>query len=640
MNHNHSADHSHRPPTSALVIGALGVVFGDIGTSPLYSLKECFTGHHGVPATPDNVMGVLSLIVWTLMLIVTVKYLLFVMKADRNGEGGILALLSLAVEKLGLHSKRRVALLLTGVAGAALLFGDGIITPAISVLSAVEGLNVITPVFKPYIVPITMVILVCLFAVQRAGSEKVGRWFGPITVLWFLALAAGGLHWIIKDPSVLKCVNPKYAIDLFTHGGGKAFFVLGGVFLVVTGGEALYADMGHFGANPIRIGWFALVLPSLFLNYLGQGALIRDAVMKDPEIMHKGDFSPFFELFPNAFLIPMVILAAAATVIASQALITGTYSLTLQAIQLGYLPRLKIRHTSAHTRGQIYIPVINWMLMIACLVLVQAFGSSNALAAAYGIAVTLTMMVTTILFYFAARYQWGWDLNQALPIVLIVFSIEGAFFAANALKILDGGWLPLAVGAVLFTLMTTWNKGRSLVRTSLDRGTFSQDELIESLKNSERLIRVSGTAIFMSANSHRAPNALMHNMKHNKVLHERIIFMTIVTDDHPFVSPSKQVELSEIAPGFWRLTGHYGFLQEPNVPQLLRRAKHYYDFDCHPEQSTFFLGRETIVPSKEKGMALWRETLFAFLSRIAEPPGTYFRLPEGRVVELGMRVAI
>ncbi len=638
MNHNHAAE--HRPPTSALVIGALGVVFGDIGTSPIYSLKECFTGHHGVPASPENVLGVMSLIFWTLTLIVTVKYLLFVMKADRNGEGGILALLSLAVEKLGIDTKARGVLLLTGVAGAALLFGDGIITPAISVLSAVEGLNVITPIFKPYVVPITIAILIGLFSVQRAGSEKVGRWFGPVTVIWFLAIALGGIRWIIQDPGVFACVNPRYAIELFTHGGTKAFFVLGGVFLVVTGGEALYADMGHFGVKPIRIGWFVLVFPCLFLNYLGQSALLRVMVRDKPDLMHNEDFSPFFALFPSWALIPMVILAAAATVIASQALITGTYSLTLQAIQLGYLPRLGIRHTSAHTRGQIYIPTINWMLMIACLILVQTFGSSTALAAAYGIAVTLTMMVTTILFFFAARYQWGWDLNQALPIVLIALTIEGAFFGANALKILDGGWLPLAVGAVLFTLMTTWCTGRNLVRKSLDRATFDQDELIESLKNSERLIRVQGTAVFMSANSHRAPNALMHNMKHNKVLHERVIFMTIVTDDHPFVSPSKQVELVELAPGFWRLSGHYGFLQEPNVPQLMRRAKHYYDFDCNPEQVTFFLGRETIVPSKERGMALWRETLFAFLSRVAEPPGTYFRLPEGRVVELGMRVAI
>ncbi len=638
MNPNHSAE--HRPSNSALIIGALGVVFGDIGTSPIYSLKECFRGTHNVPASPDNVLGVLSLVVWTLTLIVSVKYLVFVMKADRNGEGGILALLSLAVEKLGINSKGRAALLFTGVAGAALLFGDGMITPAISVLSAVEGLNVITPVFKPYIVPITVGILISLFAVQRAGSEKVGRFFGPITVLWFAAIGIAGLGWILRDPSVLFCVNPRYAIELFSNGGSKAFFVLGGVFLVVTGGEALYADMGHFGVKPIRTGWFAVVFPALFLNYLGQGALIRIKVLENPDVMQLEDFSPFFELFPHWALIPMVILAAAATVIASQALITGTYSLTLQAIQLGYLPRLGIRHTSAHTRGQIYIPTINWMLMIACVILVKAFGSSEALAAAYGIAVTLTMMVTTILFFFAARYSWGWDLNHVVPIVGIALVIEGTFFGANALKIIDGGWLPLAVGAFLLLIMTTWNRGRQLVRENLDKSAFSQDDLIESLKTSDRLIRVPGTAVFMSASSLRAPNAFMHNMKHNKVVHERIIFMTIVTDDHPFVAPSKQAELTEVAPGFWRLTGHYGFLQEPDVPQLLRRAKHYFDFDCNPEQVTFFLGRETIVPSKERGMALWRETIFAFLARIAEPPGTFFRLPEGRVVELGMRVAI
>jgi KUP system potassium uptake protein len=638
MNHNHAAD--HRPPTSALVIGALGVVFGDIGTSPLYSFKECFRGHHTVPATPDNVLGVLSLICWTLTLIVTIKYLLFILKADRNGEGGILALLSLAVEKLGLESKTRGILLLTGVAGAALLFGDGIITPAISVLSAVEGLKIITPALEPYIVPVTIVILVVLFMVQRAGSEKVGAFFGPITVLWFFALAAGGLRWIIQDPGVFACVNPKYAIQLFAQNGNTAFFVLGGVFLVVTGGEALYADMGHFGARPIRIGWFGIVFPSLFLNYLGQGALVRLMLQQDPNIMQEDTFSPFYQLFPAWALIPMVILAAAATVIASQALITGTYSLTLQAIQLGYLPRLRILHTSSHTRGQIYIAMVNWLLMLACVVVVQQFRSSEALAAAYGIAVTLTMLVTTVLFYFVARYQWGWDVNRAFPVVGLCLLVEGAFFVANALKVFDGGWLPLAVGLFLFTIMTTWRTGRQLVRHNLDKATMEQEELVESLAASSRLIRVPGTAFFLTASTHRAPNAIMHNIKHNKVIHERVVFLSIVTDDHPFVSRDKQVQLEEIAPGFWRMIGHYGFLQEPNIPQLLRRAAHYVHFDVDPDQVTFFLGRETVVPSKLRGMALWRETVFAFLSKVAEPPGTYFRLPEGRVVELGMRVAI
>ncbi|MEI6712961.1 MAG: potassium transporter Kup [Verrucomicrobiota bacterium] len=633
MSQNHSP--GLRPSTKALVIGSLGVVFGDIGTSPLYSLRECFSGHHGVPPTPDNVLGVLSLIVWTLTLIVSIKYLVYVMRADRNGEGGILALLSLAAEKLS-PGKRRTVLLLTGVAGAALLFGDGIITPAISVLSAVEGLNVCTPIFESYIVPITIVILVGLFMVQKAGTEKMGRWFGPVTIVWFLTLAVAGATWIVKDPGVLACVNPMYAVNLLLNGGWKAFFVLGGVFLVVTGGEALYADMGHFGAKPIRIGWFLVVFPALFLNYLGQGALLR----QNPSLLEDEHFSPFYQLFPQWALIPMVILAGAATVIASQALITGTYSLTLQAIQLGYLPRLAIRHTSAHTRGQIYISTINWMLMFSCLGLVKTFGSSAALASAYGIAVTLTMLVTTLLFFVAARSQWGWSIFKAGSVMGICFCVELVFFGANATKILDGGWFPLVVGAGIFILMTTWRTGRRLVADRLELGTLPQEMLVESLQLSSRTIRVPGTAVFMASSSGRAPNAIMHNLKHNKVLHQRVIFLTIITEDHPYVAPSKQVELLELAPGFWRMSGHYGYLQEPDVPQLLRRAKNHLQFEYNPQDITYFLGRETIVASEEPGMALWREHIFAFLSRIAEPPGSFFRLPEGRVVELGVRIKI
>lgn len=633
MSQNHSG--GPRPSTRALVLGSLGVVFGDIGTSPLYSLRECFKGHHGVPVTPDNVLGVLSLIFWTLTLIVSVKYLAYVMRADRNGEGGILALLALAVEKLPPNRKRAV-LLLVGVGGASLLFGDGIITPAISVLSAVEGLNLITPVFEKYVVPITIGILISLFVVQRAGTEKMGHWFGPITVIWFAALGLAGIASIVNDPGIFSCVNPLHAIHLLFNGGWKAFLVLGGVFLVVTGGEALYADMGHFGARPIRIAWFTVVFPSLFLNYLGQGALLR----QNPSLLEDEHANPFYQLFPSWALIPMVVLAGAATVIASQALITGTYSLTLQAIQLGYLPRLAVRHTSAHTRGQIYISVINWMLMFACLALVESFRSSEALAGAYGIAVTLTMLVTTILFYVAARYQWGWSLWKTLPILGLCFAVELTFFAANASKILDGGWFPLVVGAALFIVMTTWRTGRRLVAERLEMGTLPQEMLVESLQLSQRTIRVPGTAVFMASNSGRAPNAIMHNLKHNKVLHERVVFLTIVTEDHPIVPPSKQAELRELAPGFWRMSGHYGYLQEPDVPQLLRRAKNHFGFEYNPQDVTFFLGRETIVPSEEPGMAIWREHLFTFLSRIAEPPGSFFRLPEGRVVELGVRIKI
>ena len=625
-----------RPSTRALVIGSIGVVFGDIGTSPIYSLRECFTGHHAVLPTTDNVLGVLSLIVWSLTLIVSVKYLLYVMRADRNGEGGILALLALAAEKLS-PGKKRAALLLTGVAGAALLFGDGVITPAISVLSAVEGLKDLSPKFNDYVVPITICILIALFAVQRAGTEKMGRWFGPITIIWFIAIAAAGVVQIVQQPSVLHCINPIHGFNLLLNGGWKAFFVLGGVFLVVTGGEALYADMGHFGAKPIRIAWWLVVFPALLLNYLGQGALL----IQNPDSFAKNtDFSPFFQMYPPWALIPMVLLAGAATTIASQALITGTYSLTLQAIQLGYLPRLPIRHTSAHTRGQIYIPIINWMLMFACLGLVLSFKSSTALAAAYGIAVTLTMLVTTILFYVAARTQWQWSILKIGPIVGACLLIELAFFSANAAKIMDGGWFPLVVGTGILIIMTTWRTGRRLVAERLDLGTLPQEMLVESLQLSQRTIRVPGTSVFMASSSGRAPNAIMHNLKHNKVLHERVIFLTIITEDHPFVSPSKQVELLELAPGFWRMTGHYGFLQEPDVPQLLRRAKNHLGFEYNPQDITYFLGRETVVASEKPGMAIWREHLFSFLARIAEPPGSFFRLPEGRVVELGVRVKI
>jgi KUP system potassium uptake protein len=657
MSQNHTP--GLRPSTKALVLGSLGVVFGDIGTSPLYALKECFQGHHGVSPSPENILGVLSLIFWTLTLIVSVKYLAFVMRADRNGEGGILALLSLAVEKLA-PGKRRAVLLMIGVAGAALLFGDGIITPAISVLSAVEGLKAYTPLtealgkmtglanpalldhrIQGYVVLITMVILVSLFVVQRAGTEKMGRWFGPITVLWFAAIGAAGLTSVVQDPGVLACIHPVHALHLLSHGGWKAFFVLGGVFLVVTGGEALYADMGHFGTRPIRIAWFSVVWPALLLNYLGQGAFMRRFVQDHPDrVSDLFQKNPFFELFPHWALLPMVLLAAAATVIASQALITGTYSLTLQAIQLGYLPRLKIRHTSVHTRGQIYIPTINWLLMFACLGLVQTFRSSNALASAYGIAVTLTMTVTTMLFYMAARHQWGWSFLKVGPVMGLCLAVELVFFSANAVKVLEGGWFPLIIGAGLFIVMTTWRTGRRLVAERLEQGTLPQQMLVESLQLSERTIRVPGTAVFMASNSGRAPNAIMHNLKHNKVLHERVVFLTIITEDHPYVSPSKQVELVELAPGFWRMSGHYGFLQEPDVPQLMRRAKNHLGFECDSQEITYFLGRETIVPSEDPGMALWRENLFAFLSRIAEPPGSFFRLPEGRVVELGMRIRI
>ncbi len=644
----HSSD--EHPSTRALVLGALGIVFGDIGTSPLYALKECFySKHHALAVTAPHVLGILSLIFWSLILIVSVKYLIFVMRAGRNGEGGILALLALATSARCNKAKSTGALLMLGVFGAALLYGDGIITPAISVLSAVEGLNqglkMPPDEFQKYVTGITLVILIGLFSFQRIGTEKVGGIFGPVTLLWFATLGMAGIAGIVRAPEVLASFNPWHGFHFLLHSGWHGFLVLGSVFLVVTGGEALYADMGHFGVKPIRIGWFVVVLPALMLNYLGQGALLLTdpAAVVSPELIASATwegYNPFFRLIPGWALYPVVGLATAATVIASQALITGTYSLTLQAIQLGYLPRFSIRHTSAHTRGQIYIPAVNWLLMLACIGLVIGFKSSSNLASAYGIAVTMTMVITTLLFYFAARSLWGWKVWQAAGVCTVFLVGELAFFAANAMKVLDGGWFPLTVGLVLFIIMTTWQTGRRLLSQEMDKSSLSQEEFLESLKYTKTLVRVQGTAVFMSGNSGKAPGALLHNLKHNKVLHETVIFLTIVTDNVPYITPGKQVELIQLQEGFYRLTGHYGYLQEPDVPQLLRRARGH-GLECKADHATFFLGRETIVPSTQlAGMAIWREHLFAFLSRVAQAPSSYFRLPEGRVVELGMRVRI
>jgi KUP system potassium uptake protein len=625
-----------RPSTRTLVIGALGVVFGDIGTSPLYALRACFHGKHGIAITPSGVLGILSLIFWSLILIVSVKYIAFVMRASNKGEGGILALLPLAVEKLPATSWRRNLLLMLGVFGAALLYGDGMITPAITTLGAIEGLNVATNVFEKFVVPLTMLIIIVLFSFQRIGTEKVGRLFGPIMLLWFVTLAALGIHGIVRAPGVLAAFNPWFGLDYLVHHGVTGFWVLGAVFLVVTGGEALYADMGHFGLKPIRLGWFALVLPALMLNYLGQGALL----LSRPELQSDPHFNPFYMLAPSWALYPLVVLSTAAAIIASQAMITGSYSLTLQAIQLGYLPRVRIRHTAAHTHGQIYVSVVNWSLMLACLALIKGFGSSDALAAAYGVAVTLTMMITTILFYFAARQLWQWRVALVLPLVALVLVVETAFFAANAIKIGDGGWFPLLMGAALFTIMTTWRRGRMLIACEQDKSAMSQEMFLDSIRQSKGFTRVSGTAVFMCGSRGKTPIALLHNLKHNKVLHERVVFLTVITDETPYVPREQQVEIEELQPDIFRLTGHCGFMQEPDVPQLLRRARNLHQFDCEAAEATFFLGRETVVPSKMRGMALWREHLFAFLSRVAQAPAHYFKLPENRVIELGVRVKI
>ncbi len=638
----------HKLSTTTLVIAALGVVFGDIGTSPIYTLKECFSPHspHHVAPSHAHILGVVSLVLWSLILLICIKYLVFILRADNKGEGGVLSLMALASHHMGETMKRRVVVVLLGLCGASLLFGDGIITPAISVLSAVEGLKdggllgaaptdaVAAEAWNHQmqwiIMGITIVILIVLFSVQFLGTARVGRFFGPITGLWFVSLAALGVSQLVHGPEILAAINPWHGWHFLTTGGNAGFVILGSVFLAVTGGEALYADMGHFGAGPIRRGWFSLVFPALALNYLGQGALL----MHQPELAH----APFFQMAPGWATLPLVLLATAATVIASQALITGTYSLTLSAVQLGYLPRLSIRHTSEHARGQIYIPLVNWVLMLACVALVLAFRTSSNLAAAYGVAVTMTMLITTILFYFAARHLWKWSLLKTLPLCLVFGLIEISFLSANLVKFFDGGWFPLAVGAGIFIVMSTWATGRRLVRVSMERSAISQELFIESLSRGS-VVTVPGTAIFMTSTSGRTPVALLHSLKHYQAIHQRVIFMTLTTVDEPWVPPSHRVEVEKLDEHFWRVTGRFGFMQKPNVPLLLRLCAGH-DLEVDPNKATFFLGREIIIPSKKPGMARWREHLFSFTSKLAQQPATYFQIPVGRVIELGQQVEI
>lgn len=638
----------HKLSTTTLVLAALGVVFGDIGTSPIYTLKECFSpaSPHHIAATREHILGVVSLVLWALILLICVKYIAYILRADNKGEGGVLSIMALAAHGLPEKARRRRVIIILGLFGAALLFGDGIITPAISVLSAVEGLKDggllgAAPAeaaaaaawegnMQMLIVGITCIILIALFSVQWLGTAKVGRYFGPITSVWFLTLAALGVSHLVRGPEVLAAFNPLYGWNFLLHGGYHAFVILGSVFLAVTGGEALYADMGHFGKGPIRSGWFMLVFPALALNYLGQGALL----LHQPELA----FAPFFQMAPQWATLPIVILATGATVIASQALITGTYSLTLSAVQLGYLPRLSIRHTSEHARGQIYIPLVNWSLTLACLALVFAFRTSSNLAAAYGVAVTMTMLITTILFYFVARHLWHWPLWKAAALCGIFGLIEAGFLSANLLKFFHGGWFPIATGAVLFILMATWATGRRLVRAKLEAAAITQEMLVESLSRRPP-VTVPGTAIFLTSTRGRSPVALLHSLKHYGAIHERVIFLTLEVQDEPWIPPSRRVEVEEIGSGFWRVTGRFGFMQKPHVPRFLRQcASHGLEVDC--EKSTFFVGREIIIPSENPGMARWREHLFALASRLAQQPATYFQIPVGRVIELGQQVEI
>ncbi|MBL9172957.1 MAG: potassium transporter Kup [Verrucomicrobiales bacterium] len=618
---------------AGLTLAALGVVYGDIGTSPLYALKECFSPLHGVQPSPTNVLGVLSLVIWSLLLIVSIMYLVFVLRADNRGEGGILALLSLAFPERrdGTPPGRTaVVMILLGLFGAALLYGDGMITPAITVLGAVEGLEVVTHRFAPFVVPTSVLIVVALFGVQSAGTGTIGKVFGPVMVVWFVTIAILGVRGISLNPAVLSALNPIHAVEFFRDNGWLGFRVLGSVMLVVTGGEALYADMGHFGAKPMRLAWFGMVLPSLLLSYLGQGALIID----DPEAA----VNPFYRLSPRWMLLPLVGLATAAAVIASQALISGAYSLTMQAVQLGYLPRLAIEHTSERERGQIFIPQVNWTLMLACVALVLGFQTSSNLAAAYGIAVTVTMLITTVLFHFAAQRLWSWSTWMTLTVVTPAFLIELAFFGANSLKIVHGGWFPLTVGAIVFTLMTTWRTGRRLLWQRVRTSTLPAAQFLEGISRRE-VPRVKGTGVYLAGNPEGVPIALLHNLKHNKIIHERVVFLTVVVQETPRVDDESRITVQDIGQGFWRVKASFGFMEEPNVPDILRRCAEF-GLKLREAETSFFLSRETIIPSRRSGMARWRENLFAVMARNSQSATSFFQLPANRVVELGMQVEI
>ncbi|HYE95382.1 MAG TPA: potassium transporter Kup [Rubricoccaceae bacterium] len=612
-----------------LALAALGVVYGDIGTSPLYALKECFHGPHGIAPAPGNVLGVLSLMIWALLFVISFKYLLFVLRADNNGEGGILALMTLASR--GRPAKAfppRGVLVAMGLFGAALLYGDGILTPAITTVSAMEGLRVATPVFEPYVLPLTLVVLVGLFALQAKGTATVGKVFGPLMIVWFTVLGVLGVLGISSNPDILGAINPAHGARFFADNGWEGLLVLGAVFLVVTGGEALYADLGHFGAGPIRLAWFTVVLPGLVLNYLGQGALL----LQNPEAAE----NPFYFLAPDWALLPLVGLATLAAAVASQAVISGVYSLTMQAVQLGYIPRVRVRHTSRVEYGQVYVPMINWALLLACVATVAGFGSSSALAAAYGVGVTTDMAIATLLLFVVMRTRWGWPLAVALPLIALFFTVDLAFWGANIVKVPNGGWFPLVIAAGVFMVMTTWRKGRELLRVRLEEGTLPIELALPDLRKNAR--RVPGTAVYLHGNPDRIPPALLHNLKHNKVLHDRVIFLRVESQAVPHVPQENCVTAEQLEEGFHRVTLRYGFAETPNVPAALASIE-LPGGPLHPLQTTYVLGRERILATRGlPGMALWREKVFAALANNATGAADYFQLPPPQVVEIGARV--
>jgi KUP system potassium uptake protein len=633
---------THRIPATGralavLALGALGVVYGDIGTSPLYALKECFDGPHAVPATPDNILGVISLVIWAMTFVVTFKYMSFVMRADNRGEGGILALMALVggtgapARKLG-----RRALLMAGLFGAALLYGDGVITPAISVLGAVEGVAVAAPALGGLVVPMSVVILALLFLFQKRGTAAVGAVFGPIMLLWFLCIFLTGIYGLSHDLSVLRAISPTYAVAFFLRNRGHGFLVLGGVVLVLTGAEALYADMGHFGKRPIRTAWLGVAMPALLVNYMGQGAML----LHDPAAAR----NPFYLTAPSWALYPLIAVATVAAVVASQALISGAFSLTRQAVQLGYSPRVTIRHTSSREIGQIYVPEVNWALGVATLLLVLGFESSSRLAAAYGIAVTGTMIVTTLLFHRVARDRWGWRRRWVLPLTLLFLGVDLAFFLANVAKFRDGGWVPIFAALCVFTLMTTWKRGREALASMLRASGLPLDLFMADLHRTD-VVRVAGTAVFMTSNVGTVPPVLLHHLKHNKVLHQRVLLVSLVSEEIPVVRESQRVTTRDLGRGFFQVLARYGFMETPSVPALLeslsrRPADAGPAIAVEPMETTFYLGHETLLPVGPAPMATWRKRLFIVLARNAQTASSFFGLPPNRVVEMGAQIEL
>ncbi|MCB5187059.1 potassium transporter Kup [Methylobacillus caricis] len=617
--------------TPILALAALGVVFGDIGTSPLYTMKEVFAvSPHPVPLTHDNVFGILALILWSLVMVVSVKYAAFVMRADNNGEGGIMALLALAGRNLAGNPSRQRMVMYAGIIGACMFYADGMITPAISVLSAIEGLQVAAPALDDLIVPVTLFVLVILFWMQSKGTAVAGTLFGPIMLLWFFTLGALGVVNILHEPLVLNAINPVYAVQFFLHSPWIAFVALGSVVLAVTGVEALYADMGHFGRKPIRYAWFFFVLPALVLNYFGQGAL----VLHDAESIK----NPFYLMAPGWMLYPLIGLATLATVIASQAVISGAFSISAQALQLGYLPRMRVLHTSDQQKGQIYMPYINWSLMLAVMALVIGFGSSGDLAAAYGIAVTGNMLFTTLLAGIVFHGIWRWSWTRTVLLVSLFLIIDIAFFSANILKIPDGGWVPILIGIVIFTLMATWKRGRSLLLERLKNESMLLEPFIDAI-GSHPPTRVAGTGIFMTPNPHGVPHAMLHNLKHNKILHERIVLLTVNIADVPYIAERSRLGLESLKHGFYRITVNYGFKDDPDLPRDLKLCKNL-GLELDTMETSFFIGKETLLATRQSGMAYWRSKLFVGMFRNADSVTNQFKLPPNRVVELGAQIAL